>query len=145
MKKVYLIGSLRNPAIIDLGNELRELLPDWEVFNDWMAAGPLADDCWKEYEIARGRSYAEGLKGYAARHVFEFDKHHLDSSDAAILCLPAGRSGHLELGYMAGKGKYTAILLDQSYLDDERWDCMYQFADLVADNLESIANELRNL
>ena len=125
MKSLYLIGSLRNPDIPRIGNRLREEL-GIEVFDDWFAAGPIADDSWQEYEKLRGKTYPEALASYAARHVFDFDKHHLNRCDAAVLVLPAGKSGHLELGYMAGMGKPTFVLFDQ---EPERWDVMYQFAE----------------
>lgn len=138
--KIYIIGSLRNPAIPEIGNRLRQELPDTEVFEDWYSAGERADDHWKEYEQGRGHTYEEALEGYAARHVFEFDKHHLDTCDAAILVLPAGKSGHLELGYVAGRGKWTAILLDADY---DRWDVMYAFADKVTRDLDDILDGLK--
>ena len=125
-ESLYLIGSLRNEEVPSIARSLRELGID--VFEDWFAAGPEADDYWKKYEQDRGRSYQEALKGYAARHVFKFDKHHLDRCDAALLVLPAGKSGHLELGYVAGSGKSAYILLDEQ---DVRWDMMYLFADEV--------------
>lgn len=104
-------------------------MPHVEVFDDWYAAGPEADDYWKEYELARGRGYTEALKGHAARHVFEFDKHHLDTSSHALLVLPAGKSGHMELMYAQyGVGAHTAILLDPV---DVRWDVMYQFVPTI--------------
>ena len=103
MKSVYLIGSLRNEAVPEFGQELRKIGLD--VFDDWYGAGKIADDSWQAYENLRGRNFADALAGYAARHVFHFDKTHLDRCDAAILLLPAGKSGHLELGYMIGSGK----------------------------------------
>src|SRR5690606_5783377 len=118
-KKVYLIGSLRNPEVPKIASTLRQSLTNWEIFDDWYAAGPEADDYWKSYEKDRNHGYIEALSGLAAEHVFSFDKHHLDTSCAAVLVLPAGRSGHLELGYMAGRGAYTAILLTPEY-EDER-------------------------
>lgn len=145
-KKIYLIGSLRNPEVPKIANRLRRL--GFEVFDDWYAAGPEADDKWRDYEKARGRSYKEALKGFAARHVYHFDKHHLDACDIAILVLPAGKSGHLELGYVIGKGKPGFILLD----NPERWDVMYQFAngekeeiDGVCQNFEELEKELAKL
>lgn len=132
MKKLYLIGSLRNTRIPELGRWLRTELQkpgkaaDVEIFDDWYAAGPEADDCWKAYEQARGRTYKEALEGYAARHVFAFDRHHLDTSSHALLVLPAGKSGHMELMYAAyGVGAKTAILIEPD--TDPRWDVMYQF------------------
>ena len=122
MKTLYLIGSLRNSEIPRLGQEIRKLGID--VFDDWFSAGPEADDHWKEYETKRDHTYKKALQGWAARHVFDFDITHLDRCDGACLVLPAGRSGHLELGYMAGAGKAVFVLLD----DPDRWDVMYQFA-----------------
>jgi nucleoside 2-deoxyribosyltransferase len=133
INSIYLIGSLRNPKILELGNQLR--LEGFEVFNDWMAAGPEADDYWQKYEQSRGRTYSEALKGYAAQSVYHFDKLHLDRCDAAVLVLPAGKSGHLELGYMIGKGKPGFILLDK---EPERFDVMYNFATAVCSSPEEL-------
>lgn len=133
---IYLIGSLRNPEIPKLAAALRKQLPYVEFFDDWYAAGEAADDSWRDYEKDRGHSFREALEGHAAKHVFSFDKHHLDRASAAVLVLPAGKSGHLELGYVAGSGKPTAILLDA---DPERYDVMYQFADLVTSDPDELA------
>ena len=129
---IYLIGSLRNPEVPRLGNYLREI--GFDVFDDWFAAGEIADDRWQAYETARGRSYDTALRGYAARHIFAFDMTHITRCDIGVLYLPAGKSGHLELGYIVGAGKPGYILADK---EPERWDCMYQFAtDLFFDKKE---------
>lgn len=140
MKSIYIIGSLRNQRIPEIGNAIRQL--GIEAFDDWYAAGPEADDRWKEYEKGRGRTYGEALLGHAANHVFEFDRHHLDRVDAAVLVLPAGKSGHLELGYVSGRGKPTYVLFPEGE-PEERWDVMYQFANGgVFFSIESFLNEL---
>lgn len=132
-KMVYLIGSLRNPAIADIASNLEAELnalrlgPPVEVFASWAGAGPEADDHWKAYETARGRDYKGALASHAAEHIFAFDKKFLDRADAVVLILPAGRSGHLELGYAIGTGKPGFIVLD----DPDRWDVMYRFATAV--------------
>jgi hypothetical protein len=136
-KSIYIIGSLRNPDIPKIGNALREL--GHEAFDDWHAAGPEADDKWKEYETGRGRNYREALGGFAAQHVFDFDKHHLDRCSHCVLVLPAGRSGHLELGYFVGSGKPGFVLLD----NPERWDVMYQFATKVFFNQDELIEEFK--
>ena len=122
-KVVYLIGSLRNPKITELAKSIRKV--GFEVFDDWMAAGPTADDAWRDYEKQRGHSYGEALCGHAAKHVFAFDYKHLLRCDIAVLLMPAGKSGHLELGWCLGKGKPGFILFDK---EPERYDVMYQFA-----------------
>jgi hypothetical protein len=136
-KVLYLIGSLRNDRVPKLAQRLRKELPDVEVFDDWYSAGEEADDYWKTYEQGRRRTYEQALEGYAAKHVFEFDKCHLDRSSHVLLVLPAGKSGHMELMYGAyGVGANAAILLDP---EDVRWDVMYQFIPTILSNDDSIA------
>ena len=38
--------------------------------------------------------------------------------------MPAGKSGHLELGYMIGQGKPCFVFFEE---EPERWDVMHQF------------------
>ena len=137
--KVYLIGSLRNPKVPKIAEKIRAL--GFEVFDDWFAAGPEADDKWRDYEKARGRTYTEALQGLAADHVYQFDLKHLDDCDIAVLYLPAGKSGHLEFGYIIGKGKKGYILLD----NPERWDVMYKFAHGVFLSFDELRNELKRI
>lgn len=132
--KVYLIGSLRNPALPETANYLRER--DFDIFDDWFAAGPEADDMWQSYEKQRGRTYGEALAGAAARNVFAFDLRHISEAHVGVLMLPAGKSGHLELGYMAGQGKPTIIYFSEG--EPERWDVMYQFATKVVFSAEQL-------
>ena len=138
MSNIYLIGSLRNAQIGEIANKLRAA--GHEVFDDWYAAGPEADDYWQKYEIAKGHNYVQGLQGYAAKHVFSFDKFHLDRNDIAVLALPAGKSAHLELGYVIGCGKPGYILLD----NPDRWDVMYQFASGVFYSVDDLVAELKS-
>lgn len=141
-KVLYIIGSLRNPRIPELAKQLRKDYPNVESFDDWFAAGPEADDHWKSYEQNRGRTYEEALTGYAARHVFDFDRFHLDRATHVLLVLPAGKSGHMEVMYAAygAKGKpKTAILLDE---EDVRWDVMYQFVPTILRNTTAIGEWL---
>jgi nucleoside 2-deoxyribosyltransferase len=138
--KIYLIGSLRNFQIPLLAAYLRKnLCPADEVFDDWYAAGPEADDKWMEYEKDRGHTFIQALDGYAATHVYEFDKTHLDSCDVAVMVMPAGKSAHLELGYCAGKDKRTIILMKG---EPERFDVMYKFADHVVTSWPDLLNVL---
>lgn len=120
---IYLAGSLRNPAILETAAMLRE--EGHEVFDDWMAAGEKADDCWQDYEAARARPLYEALNGHHAKHAFSLDKHHLERCDTFILQLPCGKSGHLELGYCVGTGKDCHVLMLQ---EPDRFDLMYRFA-----------------
>lgn len=141
MTKLYIIGSLRNAAVTETSAKLRAL--GYEVFDDWHAAGPNCDDEWQRYEKERGRSYKEGLDGAFANNGFNFDKKHLDECDAAVLVMPGGKSAHLELGYITGKGKPGFILFDA---EPERWDLMYKFATGIAfgfDELECMLERVK--
>jgi len=140
--KVYLISALKNWKVIDLGNTLREAFPNWEIFDDWISPGPHADDYWRKFEKKRKNDYRKALKSYAAKHIFEFDKHHLDESDIVILITPCGKSGHLELGYAVGKGKKTYVLFHE---EPTKWDIMYLFSDEVFFQVEDLITVLRSL
>lgn len=138
MKTLYLIGSLRNIRIPILAEKIRKDNPDVEVFDEWYSAGPEADDHWKAHQKGKGLSYREALDGYAARNVFAFDKRHLNRSTHALLVLPAGRSGHMEIMYAAyGVGAKAAILLDKTAQED-RWDVMLQFIPTLINNDKEI-------
>ncbi len=137
---IYLIGSLRNPSVGDVAKQLRD--NGHEVFDDWRAAGEEADDKWRDYEKARGHDYQTALNGFAASHVFNFDKFHIDRADVGVLVLPAGKSAHMELGYMIGKGKPGFILLDQ---DPERFDVMYKFSTGVCRTVDEILFKMKRV
>ena len=139
-RKIYIIGSLRNTCIPQVAKAIREAIPYSEVFDDWYAAGPEADDYWKQYEQERGRSYKEALQGHAGKNVFDFDKRNIDEATDVVLVTPAGKSGHLEFGYSLGQGKNGHVLLDP---DEDRWDVMYQFASGVHHALEDLIDALR--
>ncbi len=137
MNKLYLIGSLRNEKIPGIANEIRKLNID--VFDDWYASGPEADDYWQAYEKGKGNTFSQALDGTFAEHVFHYDLENLDNSDLAVLVLPAGKSGHLEFGYMLGMNKVGYILLDG---EPDRYDVMYNFADGVFNSMGSLLNRL---
>lgn len=135
---IYLIGSLRNKLVPEVAAYLRK--HGFEVFDDWYAAGPEADDYWQAYEHHRGRPFPEALAGAHAQDVFAFDKRHLDTSRRGVLLLPAGKSGHLELGYLIGQGKPGYILMPG---EPERYDIMYNFATGVFFDLDELISCLR--
>lgn len=135
--RLYLIGSLRNELVPELAHMLR--LDGHDVFDDWYAAGPEADDYWQKYEKDRDRNFAQALNGYAAHHVFEYDRTHLDRSEGAVLLMPAGKSSHLELGYILGQGKPGWILM---HGEPERFDVMYRFATEVVYTVDDLLEEI---
>jgi hypothetical protein len=136
---IYLIGSLRNPEVPILANELRK--QGYCVFDDWHSNGPEADDYWQKYEQARGRNYRDALRAAIPQNIFQIDKTHIDKAQTVVLVLPAGKSGHMEFGYAIGQGKKGYILLPG---EPERYDVMYNFATKVFISQEELFEELRN-
>jgi hypothetical protein len=137
---IYVIGSLRNPQVPLVADWLRSKLDEY-VFDGWFAAGPEADDYWQQYTTMRGQTYAEALADAPAQNTFNFDLRHLQLADRVVLVLPAGKSGHLELGWALGKGKKGYILLPEKEAID-RYDVMYNFATAVVDDLEVLYGHL---
>jgi hypothetical protein len=134
---IYLVGSLRNPRIPEVAAQLR--LCGLEVFDSWYSAGEFADDAWQAHEKQMGHTYAEALQGAHAQNVFSFDKRHLELCDSAVLVAPAGKSAHLELGWMLGQGKPGYLLLDG---EPARFDVMSLFATGVYTRLGDLVQEL---
>lgn len=139
-KSIYLIGALKNWEIVTLANELQEL--GFDVFADWITPGPEADSFLLIYAGLRGWSYKQALNSYAATHVFEFDKSHIDRCDIVVMVMPAGKSGHLELGYARGCGKPGYILFDK---EPDRFDVMYKFATDIFFSKQDLFETLKSL
>lgn len=135
---IYLIGSLRNDRPAEVANELRG--HGFDVFDCWHAQGTDADWHWERYEKRRGHSYREALAGKAACNGFDFDYRHLKACHAGVLVMPAGKSGHLELGWILGQGKLGYILLDG---EPERYDLMYKLATAVCYNVDELVAAMR--
>ena len=135
---IYLVGSLRNPRVPAVAARLRD--HGHLVFDDWYAAGPEADDRWRDYERGRQHSLAQALSGKAAQHVFAFDHKYLQLAETVVMLMPAGKSGHLELGWALGQGKRGYILFEE---EPERYDVMWAFATGVCTKVENLIDRLR--
>lgn len=132
-KSIYLIGSLKNPAIGEVSKVLRDL--GYDVFDDWRSPGPDADDHLRDYYRARGFNYRQIMESPSARLAFNYDKENLERCDMAIMVMPAGMSGHLELGTVIGAKKPGYILFDK---EPERVDIMHGFATGIFLNMEEM-------
>ena len=136
-----MIGSLRNPEIPLVAKEIREKT-QLEIFDDWWSASEDADEWWQRHANFKGETYEQAINGHHAMHVFSFDYAHLNRSHGGILVLPAGRSAHLEAGYLRGQNKRLYILFDK---EPERFDVMYRFANGgVHFNMESLTKQINN-
>jgi hypothetical protein len=137
---IYIIGSLRNPKVPVIANAIRKAMPAVEVFDSWYAPGPHADDYLRDYAKNKGLNYKQTLQDHAAKHIFAFDLHHLKRATDVVLVMPAGKSGHLELGWALGQGKRGYVLFDKA---PKRVDIMYQFATEIFFNLQELLQALR--
>ena len=135
---IYLIGSLKNPAVPEFGVWLRS--QGFNVFDDWFAPGPEADAFWRKFEVLRGHTYIKALQCEAAENALQYDKRHLDQCDGAVLLGPAGKSGHMELGYVRGKGLPAWALLPSEPAD---WDLMYKLMSGLFLNRTELATAMR--
>ena len=134
---VYCIGSLKNPAIPDVANRLRQA--GHEAFDDWWSSSEDCDDWWQAHEKVKGRGYREAIYGYHASNVYHFDKYHLDRADAGVLIMPAGRSGHAEFGYLIGQRKPVWVLFLQ---DPERFDVMHRLSTRIVFSLDELIEQV---
>lgn len=136
--RVYLMGSLANAEIPLIGNKIRAL--GIEAIDDWWSPGPLADSYLKHYAKIRKLNYKETLETHAAKHIFEFDKGLIDSSNVGILIMNGGKSAHLELGYLIGSKKPGYILFSKPPL---RIDVMHSFATKIFFNIDDLLAQLK--
>jgi hypothetical protein len=106
------------PGGIPDGFRWSELDPDWE---NWNAV-----------------TYRAGLQQPLAQKGFYSDFDGMRWADVGVLLLPAGRSAHLELGWMAGAGKRTIIWTR----DGEEPELMALLADQICTSFEEVAAAL---
>lgn len=113
--KIYAASSWRNFQHDWTVDYLRKL--GYEVYD---FKNPTPDDAgfsWDwidpEWHTSQSADRSRALLAHpVAVDAYRRDKDALDWADALVLTLPCGRSAHLELGYAVGKGKFTAILMD---------------------------------
>lgn len=70
---------------------------------------------------------------------FMSDIHAMQWADTCVMLLPSGRSAHLELGWMAGRGKRTIIYTR----DGEEPELMALMADHIVTDDEELMEALR--
>lgn len=123
-RRIYLASSWRNPdqpavlaALRAAGHEVydfRNPAPNKNGFA-WR-------DCGAQAAIDQATtipSYLEAIRSDRAIEGFSFDKAALEWCDTCVLLLPCGRSAHLELGYAAGQGKDSYVLLHENKFEPE--------------------------
>jgi hypothetical protein len=135
-RRIYIIGSLRDPVVVALAMRLRAA--GHEVYDDWFSAGPEADDAWQRHQTEKGVSYREALKGPHAACVLEDDSKWLMWADTVVM-VGSGRSRGIEFGWRTGQGADGFILLAG---EPARWDVMYAYAKDVVYTVDELVEAL---
>lgn len=113
-RKIYVASSWRNQAqqlVVEVlrqaGHEVYDFKnprPGNKGFG-WSQIDPQ----WEGWSPER---YRELLDHPIAKAGFASDFNAMKWADTCVLVLPCGRSAHLELGWFAGQGKQTLVLLE---------------------------------
>ena len=115
------VYSFRNPAPGDDGFHWSEIDPAWESWTP--------------------EQYREALQHPLAQVGFAQDKRALQMADVTVLVLPCGRSAHLELGYAAGQGQHTAVLM----LEPNEPELMYLLCDRICLTMDELCAWLQGI
>lgn len=110
----WCVYDFRHPAPGDEGFHWSEIDPDWQ---SWPPA-----------------QYREALQYPRAQVGFAQDQLALQMADVTVLVLPCGRSAHLELGYAAGVGQRTAVLM----LEPQEAELMYKLCNRVCLSMDEL-------
>lgn len=138
--RIYVASSWRNRHQPDVVAALREAAHQVYDFRNpapgnhgfgWSAIDP----GWSAWDPERFR---EALNHPAAAEGFRPDMEALRDSEAVVLVLPCGRSSHIELGYGAGQGKLTAVLI----LEQCEPELMYRMVDITALDVRELVERL---
>lgn len=143
-QRIYVASSWRNPqqpAVVDVlrreGHEVYDFRnpgTDGGAFAWSEVADPNGNadpDVWR---LWTNREAIAALQHPIAKGGFASDWTALTRATMGILVGPSGRSAHLELGVMVGRGIPTAVLLT----DRQEAELMYAMADLVTESLQRL-------
>lgn len=140
MSRIYLASSWRNPHqpwLVDLLRQNEHQVYDFR--NPPHSTGFQWQDIGLDPLNCTADSYRRALLTHPrAAQGFNADFAAMRWADVGLLVLPAGRSAHLELGWMAGAGKRTLILTQ----DGEEPELMALLADRICISSEEVLKEL---
>lgn len=115
--KIYVASSWRNGWQPDVVRSLRHMGHD--VYDFHHPAPGNNGFSWREinenWRNWSSTEYLEALSNPIAENGFNMDMNALRWCDVCIMVLPCGMSAHLELGWAAGAGKKTAVLLPTGF------------------------------
>lgn len=145
--KIYLASSWKNANLVfSYALDLRRMGYKVDAFVDASMGRYVFD--WRE--IVKNKDLLDAkifLEDSRAQKAFKEDRKWLDWCDCLVLILPAGKSSHLEAGYIKGQGKILIIFAPQANggLKLGEFDVMYGFADLLTDDYLDLKKFLRRI
>lgn len=106
--------------VIDQGFHWSEILPDEQ---EWTP-----------------EQFRSALDSFPAKRAFEQDMDALETCGACVLVLPCGKSAHLELGYLVGKGKLTIVYFPEGLSDESSYqpELMYRMCDYICTTMDEV-------
>lgn len=143
-KKIYVASSWRNEYQQALVDELRNMGHEVYDFKHPNEADGFQwsniDENWQNWTMEQ---YRENLNSEYAKFGFNRDFDAMKEADACILCLPCGRSAHLEAGWMKGAGKKVIAYIPQGEKIEP--ELMYGILDGIALNIQDISAHLNKI
>lgn len=140
--KIYVASSWRNEyqqlvvsTLRSIGHEVYDFKnpSDKDHGFSWSEIDPN----WKNWDV---KQFVSALEQTPAERGFGLDMAALRWCDACVCVLPSGKDAHLEVGWAAGAGKKTAILLLDRADGGRGWEpgLMYKMCDLVTGELSAV-------
>lgn len=141
-KKVYVASSWRNghqQFVVDVlrkeGFEVYDFKhPNGEAGFQWSNI----DQNWQNWRMDE---YRQALKHEYAQFGFNRDFDAMKEADICVLCLPCGRSAHLEAGWMKGAGKKVIAYIHLAETIEP--ELMYGLLDGIALCVDDLLDFLR--
>lgn len=140
---IYVASSWRNPyqqVVVEMLRRHGHAVYDYrhpapgndgfswsEIDRDWQTWSPVA--------------FRDGLESPIADRGFGLDMVALRACEVCVLVQPCGRSAHLELGWAAGAGKKTFVLL----ADHQEPELMYKMCGSLCLSLDELVAEINAL
>jgi hypothetical protein len=115
------VYDFRHPASGEKGFAFSDIDPDWD------------------HEHSDPLEFIDALNSAKATKGFGRDYEAMQRASIFVLVLPCGHDAHLELGWAAGAGKETVILLD----DPCKASLMYKLADHLSPSIDDLVEWLR--
>lgn len=146
--RVYVASSKKNPRvteIMDLARAHGHRVLDWargsadvdeeKAWTEWYAKT-------EGYEKWSPAKHVDFMGDPQMLEINERDGSEMRSVDAGIVVLPAGRSAHLEIGWLAGAGVPTCAFFSGPGIDPEP---MLHQLDFYTDRVDVLFNWLRGI